>query len=50
MPVFGGGKTLFEPVFVEDIAQLVEILSRQDPKMRQSVDGMVIEAGGPDSK
>ena len=50
MPVFGGGKTLFQPVFVEDVARLVEILSRQDPNMRQSVDGMIIEAGGPDSE
>lgn len=41
---------MFEPVFVDDIAQLVEILSRQDPKMRRSIDGMTIEAGGPDSK
>jgi len=48
MPVFGGGTTLFQPVFVGDIARAVEIISRDDPQVRELVDGKIIEAGGPD--
>ncbi|CAL1704114.1 unnamed protein product [Somion occarium] len=48
MPVFGGGKTLFQPVYVDDIAQAVEIISRGDEAIRKLVDGKIIEAGGPD--
>ncbi|VDB85272.1 unnamed protein product [Peniophora sp. CBMAI 1063] len=48
LPVFGDGSTRFQPVFVDDLAQLVEIISRQDPAIRSEVAGRVIEAGGPD--
>ncbi|KZV74897.1 NAD-P-binding protein [Peniophora sp. CONT] len=48
LPVFGDGSTKFQPVFVDDIAHLVEIISRQDPAIRAEVAGRIIEAGGPD--
>ncbi|TCD66496.1 hypothetical protein EIP91_001321 [Steccherinum ochraceum] len=48
MPVFGGGVTLFQPVYVMDIANLVELLSRGDNGVDEEVKGKVIEAGGPD--
>lgn len=48
LPVFAGGQTKFQPVYVGDIARLVEIISRDDPKVRQAVEGKVVEAGGPE--
>ncbi|KAH8099265.1 hypothetical protein BXZ70DRAFT_1009082 [Cristinia sonorae] len=48
MPVFGGGTTRFQPVYVGDIARAVEILSRRDAKIRRETDGKFMEAGGPD--
>lgn len=48
LPVFGGGTSRFQPVFVDDIASAVEIISREDKKIRNQVDGQIIEAGGPD--
>jgi len=48
MPVFAGGTTKFQPVYVGDLARLVEIVSRNDPAVRSVVDGKTIEAGGPD--
>lgn len=50
MPVFGGGNSLFQPVYVDDVSQAVEIISRDDEEIRQLVDGKIIEAGGPDGK
>lgn len=50
LPVFDGGKTKFQPVYVGDIARLVEIISRNDPKVRKAVDGHIIEAGGPEGE
>jgi NADH dehydrogenase len=50
LPVFSGGQTKFQPVYVKDIARLVEIISRNHPDLREVVDGKVIEAGGPDGK
>ena len=50
MPVFGGGTSLFQPVYVGDIAKAVEIVSRDDTGIRGLVDGKVIEAGGPDGE
>ncbi|KAF9532128.1 hypothetical protein CPB83DRAFT_760293 [Crepidotus variabilis] len=47
LPVFGGGKSLFQPVFVGDIARLVEIASRRDSQISEDLDGKVVEAGGP---
>jgi uncharacterized protein YbjT (DUF2867 family) len=48
--VFSGGSTKFQPVYVKDIARLVEIISRNDEVLRKTVDGKIIEAGGPDGK
>lgn len=48
MPVFGGGMSRFQPVFVGDVARAVEIISRDDETIRQSIDGKIMEAGGPD--
>ncbi|KAK7693221.1 hypothetical protein QCA50_002787 [Cerrena zonata] len=48
MPVFGGGNSLFQPVYVDDISEAVEIISRDDKEIRQLVDGKIIEAGGSD--
>ena len=50
LPVFAGGTTKFQPVYVGDLASLVEIISRNDPAVRSAVDGTIIEAGGPDGK
>ena len=50
MPVFAGGTTKFQPVYVEDLASLVEILSRDDSAVRSMLDGKTIEAGGPDGE
>ena len=50
MPVFGGGKSRFQPVYVEDVARLVEIISRGDIALRSAVDGKTIEVGGPDGR
>jgi len=47
LPVFAGGTTKFQPVYVGDLASLVEIISRNDPAVRSIVDGKTIEAGGP---
>lgn len=48
MPTFGGGTSKFQPVYVGDIAKLVEIITRDDPAILKQVKGKVIEAGGPD--
>lgn len=50
MPVFGGGNSLFQPVYVGDVSEAVEIISRDDKDIRQLVNGKIIEAGGPDGK
>ena len=50
LPVFAGGTTKFQPVYVGDLASLVEMLSRDDPAVRSIVDGKTIEAGGPDGE
>ncbi|PSS05456.1 hypothetical protein PHLCEN_2v3836 [Hermanssonia centrifuga] len=48
MPVFGGGQSLFQPVYVGDIAAAVEVIARDNEDIRTLVDGKIIEAGGPD--
>jgi uncharacterized protein YbjT (DUF2867 family) len=48
MPVFGGGTSRFQPVYVDDIARAVEVIARNDPKVNSQVSGKVVEAGGPD--
>ena len=50
LPVFDGGTTKFQPVHVGDLADLVEILSRNDPAVQGIADGRTIEAGGPDGE
>ena len=50
MPVFGGGTSRFQPVFVGDVARAIEIISRHDIELDDLVDGKTIEAGGPDSE
>ncbi|KAG8891062.1 hypothetical protein FRB98_000071 [Tulasnella sp. 332] len=49
LPVFGGGKTLFQPVFVGDIAHAIEILSRvDDEEVMKASTKCLLQAGGPD--
>ncbi|KAJ7597605.1 hypothetical protein C8J56DRAFT_920507 [Mycena floridula] len=48
LPVFGGGTSRFQPVYVGDIARAVEILCRKDPVVISLVNRKIIEAGGPD--
>ncbi|KIY51276.1 NAD(P)-binding protein [Fistulina hepatica ATCC 64428] len=48
IPVFGGGVSLFQPVYVGDIARAVEIISRTDPEIESKVSGKIFEAGGPE--
>ncbi|KAG6832560.1 hypothetical protein H0H92_000189 [Tricholoma furcatifolium] len=48
MPVFGGGTSRFQPVYVGDLARAVEIIARDDPAMQKLVAGTIIEAGGPE--
>ncbi|OXG70284.1 NADH dehydrogenase [Cryptococcus neoformans MW-RSA1955] len=48
LPMFGGGITRFQPVYVGDVARAVEICCRDDPIVVSQVAGRIIEAGGPD--
>lgn len=48
LPVFGGGKSRLQPVFVGDVARAVEIISRNDKAINKLVSGKIIEAGGPE--
>ncbi|KAL5494933.1 hypothetical protein ACEPAI_395 [Sanghuangporus weigelae] len=49
MPVFGGGKTRFQPVYAGDVARAVEIASRmEDQNAMKATNGKFFEAGGPD--
>ena len=50
LPVFAGGTTKFQPVYVGDLSSLVEIISRDDLAVRSIVDGKTVEAGGPDGE
>jgi len=50
LPVYGGGKTRFQPVYVGDLARAVEVISRMDPSIESQISGKIIEAGGPDGK
>ena len=49
MPVFGGGSTRFQPVFVGDLAHAVQAVVELS-ETRGLVAGKIIEAGGPDSQ
>lgn len=44
--MFGGGTSRFQPVYVDDLAQAVEIITRNDAKINKMVSGKYIEAGG----
>ncbi|RDB28710.1 NADH dehydrogenase [ubiquinone] 1 alpha subcomplex subunit 9, mitochondrial [Hypsizygus marmoreus] len=48
LPVFGGGKSRFQPVYVGDISRAVEIITRNDPEIDKLVSGKIVEAGGPE--
>lgn len=48
LPVFGGGKSRFQPVYVGDVAKAVEVVSRDDIEVVNQVGGKIIEAGGPE--
>jgi nucleoside-diphosphate-sugar epimerase len=52
LPVFGDGGTRFQPVYVGDVGQLVEILTRDNSDLTGNVgtDGRIIEAVGPESE
>lgn len=51
MPVFGGGTTLFQPVYAGDVARAVEIAARTyDKNAMEATNGKIIEAGGPDGE
>ncbi|KAF5312254.1 hypothetical protein D9619_002949 [Psilocybe cf. subviscida] len=47
LPVFGGGVSKFQPVYVGDLARFVEVLSRDDKRTQGRFESNVIEAGGP---
>lgn len=48
LPVFGGGRSRFQPVYVGDVAKAVEVVSRDDLDVVNQVGGKIIEAGGPE--
>ncbi|KAH6916959.1 NADH dehydrogenase [Coprinopsis sp. MPI-PUGE-AT-0042] len=48
LPVFNGGTSKFQPVFVDDIADLVEVTTRGDHEVERRVSGAIVEAGGPE--
>ncbi|KAF8913093.1 hypothetical protein CPB84DRAFT_1760323 [Gymnopilus junonius] len=45
LPVFGGGESLFQPIYVDDIARLTTKLCEE--KVGKELGGKIIEAGGP---
>ncbi|KAF8632993.1 hypothetical protein AX15_001590 [Amanita polypyramis BW_CC] len=48
LPVFAGGKSHFQPVFVGDVARGVETITRHDRWDKDPYAGKTIEAGGPE--
>ncbi|KAG8853792.1 hypothetical protein FRC20_001160 [Serendipita sp. 405] len=49
MPVFGGGASRFQPIYVGDLARLVELCSHTErSEVKRLVEGKILEAGGPD--
>ncbi|PBK74860.1 NAD(P)-binding protein [Armillaria solidipes] len=48
LPVFGGGASKFQPVYVEDLMRAVEIIAIADAKVRKEVSGKIMETGSPD--
>ncbi len=50
LPLIGGGKTLFQPVYVGDIVQVVMKSLKRTGERRLTVKGSVFELGGPDQE
>lgn len=50
MPVFGGGHSKFQPVYVGDLARAIEVSARDDSEIKSLTNGKIIEAGGPDGR
>lgn len=48
VPVFGGGTSRFQPVSVNDLGRMVELLSRKQVNVEELAIGKIIEAGGPE--
>ena len=48
MPIFGGGHSKFQPVYVGDLARAIELSARHDLDIEPLINGKIIEAGGPD--
>lgn len=50
LPVFGDGQTLFQPVYVGDVAEAVSVFANSvdDAKIAERVNGKTTEAGGPE--
>lgn len=48
LPVFGGGHTKFQPVYVGDLARAVELMCRDSSEVNTEISGKILEAGGPD--
>ncbi len=50
LPVFGGGASKFQPIYVDDLARAVEIIATADAEVKKEVSGKIMEAGGPDGE
>lgn len=49
LPAFGGGQSLFQPVFVGDVAKAIEILARiDDNDVMKLSRKTLVQAGGPE--
>ena len=47
LPLIGGGKTIFQPVYVGEIVDLILTLLENDSVKERDIDGAIIECGGP---
>ncbi|KAF8665402.1 hypothetical protein AX16_000421 [Volvariella volvacea WC 439] len=47
LPVFGGGTSLLQPIYVGDISHGIEIMTRPEPNIQRFIAGKITEAGGP---
>ena len=47
LPLIGGGKTKFQPVFVEDVAKAIVAAATMPPRGHQNPEGRIYELGGP---
>ncbi|KAH7102182.1 NAD(P)-binding protein [Auriculariales sp. MPI-PUGE-AT-0066] len=48
LPVFDGGTSKFQPVYVGDIAKFIELCASGDKQVSGAVRGKLVEAGGPE--